>query len=183
MKVLVVGASGNVGSAVLRRLAREPAVTEIVGVCRRIPSATADPPFGGVEWRSIDVADHGATVALSDAARGAQVVIHLAWQIQPSHDQARLRRTNVQGTANVAEAAIRAGVPALIVASSVGAYAPGPKDLAVDESWPTTGGPLVHLQPRQGPRRTPPRRGPTPRTPPTGGPDAARFDLPARRRV
>jgi UDP-glucose 4-epimerase len=30
-------------------------------------------------------------------------------------------------------------VPALVDASSVGAYAPGPKDRAVDESWPTTG--------------------------------------------
>jgi nucleoside-diphosphate-sugar epimerase len=67
------------------------------------------------------------------------VVIHLAWQIQPSHDPDRLRRTNVQGTANVAEAATRAGVSALIVASSVGAYGPGPKDRLVDESWPTTG--------------------------------------------
>ena len=32
-----------------------------------------------------------------------------------------------------------AGVPALVYASSVGAYAPGPQERAVDESWPTTG--------------------------------------------
>ena len=32
-----------------------------------------------------------------------------------------------------------AGVPALVYASSIGAYAPGPKDRRVDESWPTTG--------------------------------------------
>jgi nucleoside-diphosphate-sugar epimerase len=138
MKVLVVGASGNVGSAVLRRLAKESAVTEIVGVARRIPTA-AIPPFDGVNWWSIDVAGAGATAALAEAARGADVVIHLAWQIQPSHDPVRLRRTNVQGTANVAEATVRAGVPALVVASSVGAYAYGPKDRSVDESWPTTG--------------------------------------------
>ena len=41
--------------------------------------------------------------------------------------------------AHVAEAAVRAGVPALVVASSVGAYAPGPKDPPVAEGWPVTG--------------------------------------------
>jgi nucleoside-diphosphate-sugar epimerase len=66
-------------------------------------------------------------------------VIHLAWQIQPSHDQARLRRTNVEGTGHVVEAAAQAAVPALVVASSVGAYAPGPKDRFVEEDWPVTG--------------------------------------------
>jgi nucleoside-diphosphate-sugar epimerase len=34
-----------------------------------------------------------------------------------------------------------AGVPTLVHASSVGAYSPGPKDRAVDESWPTHGWP------------------------------------------
>jgi UDP-glucose 4-epimerase len=32
-----------------------------------------------------------------------------------------------------------AGIPALVYASSVGAYSPGPKDRRVDESWPTDG--------------------------------------------
>ena len=30
-------------------------------------------------------------------------------------------------------------MPALVYASSVGAYAPGPKDRRVPETWPTTG--------------------------------------------
>ncbi len=41
----------------------------------------------------------------------------------------------------VARAAKVAGVPALLYASSVGAYSPGPKDRRVDESWPTGGTP------------------------------------------
>ena len=36
-------------------------------------------------------------------------------------------------------AATQAGVRALVYASSVGAYSQGPKDRAVDESWPTDG--------------------------------------------
>ena len=39
------------------------------------------------------------------------------------------------------EAVAAAGVPALVYASSVGAYSPGPKDRRVDETWPTGGVP------------------------------------------
>jgi nucleoside-diphosphate-sugar epimerase len=47
--------------------------------------------------------------------------------------------TNVDGSARAFEAAARAGVGAIVYASSVGVYAPGPKNRAVDESWPATG--------------------------------------------
>jgi len=46
---------------------------------------------------------------------------------------------NVEGSTRVFRAAAEAAVPALVHASSVGAYSPGPKDRAVDESWPTNG--------------------------------------------
>jgi UDP-glucose 4-epimerase len=71
--------------------------------------------------------------------RGADAVVHLAWLIQPSRDEAELRSVNVDGSARVFRAAGAAGVGALVYASSVGAYSPGPKDRAVDESWPTEG--------------------------------------------
>jgi nucleoside-diphosphate-sugar epimerase len=48
-------------------------------------------------------------------------------------------RTNVVGTERVLAAASAAGVGALVCASSVGAYSPGPKDRQVDEAWPTHG--------------------------------------------
>ena len=35
-------------------------------------------------------------------------------------------------------------MPALLYASSVGAYSPGPKDRRVDESWPTGGTPTSY---------------------------------------
>lgn len=135
MRVVVVGATGNVGSAVLRRLANEPQVEAVTGLARRPP-----PPDGSqVAWRSIDIGAQTAVAEMATWFAGAGAVIHLAWQIQPSHDRAQLQRTNVQGTAHVAEAAVRAGVPVLVVASSVGAYAPGPKDRQVTEDWPVTG--------------------------------------------
>jgi nucleoside-diphosphate-sugar epimerase len=52
---------------------------------------------------------------------------------------ATLRATNVDGSRRVFEAAARAGVGALVYASSVGTYSPGPKDRRVDESWPAEG--------------------------------------------
>jgi UDP-glucose 4-epimerase len=71
--------------------------------------------------------------------RGADCVVHLAWLIQPSRRESVTHATNVEGSQRVFDAVARAGVPALVYASSVGAYAPGPKDRPVDESWPTTG--------------------------------------------
>jgi nucleoside-diphosphate-sugar epimerase len=41
----------------------------------------------------------------------------------------------------VFDATVAAGVPALVYASSVGVYSPGPKDRRVDESWPAHGVP------------------------------------------
>ena len=70
---------------------------------------------------------------------GADAVVHLAWAIQPSRDRNLLWRINVQGSDRVFRAIADAGVPALVYASSVGAYSPGPKHRFVDESWPTHG--------------------------------------------
>jgi UDP-glucose 4-epimerase len=132
VRVVVVGASGNVGTSLLEVLERDPAVDELVGLCRRVPG---DPPSTNVEWRSADVTADD----LVPHFRGADAVVHLAWLIQPGRDKAQLRRVNVDGSARVFKAAAAAEVPALVYASSVGAYSPGPKDRAVDESWPTGG--------------------------------------------
>jgi UDP-glucose 4-epimerase len=131
MRVVVVGASGNVGTSVLRALEDEPAVESIVGVARRLPATS----FPKVEWAQADV----STSDLEPCFRGADAVIHLAWLIQPGRDVATCRATNVEGSARVFHAVAAAKVPALVYASSVGAYSPGPKDRRVDESWPTDG--------------------------------------------
>jgi UDP-glucose 4-epimerase len=131
MRVVVVGASGNVGTSLLRSLAEEPGVESVLGLCRRRPEAD----FPKVEWRAADV----VRTELESLFQGADAVVHLAWLIQPARDQDLIRSVNVDGSARVFRAAAEAGVGALIYASSVGAYAQGPKDRRVDESWPTTG--------------------------------------------
>lgn len=131
MRVVVVGASGNVGTSLLRALANEPAVDSILGLARRIPEAE----FPKTEWRQADIAHS----PLRPHFDGADAVVHLAWLIQPGRDKQRLREVNVDGSARVFRAAASARVRTLVYASSVGAYAPGPKHRRVDESWPTTG--------------------------------------------
>jgi len=131
MRVVVVGATGNVGTSLLEALADEPAVEEVVGIARRMP--TIELPK--TRWLRADITDDD----LEPHFRGADCVVHLAWLIQPSRDEAVTRRTNVEGTERVFAATGRAGVPALVYAGSLGSYSPGPKDYAVDETWPTDG--------------------------------------------
>lgn len=142
LRVAVVGATGNVGTAVLRALHDADDVGSIVGIARRLPDQTAA-PYAGVEWHSIDLANDPSE-QLVTAFTGADAVIHLAWLIQPNRERELMRRVNVDGTAVVAKAAAKAGVRSLVVASSVGAYSPARTDQPHDESWPTEGIPSSH---------------------------------------
>jgi nucleoside-diphosphate-sugar epimerase len=135
VRIVITGASGNVGSAVLKRLSGEG--HELVGVCRRPPAAVA--PFDVASWVSVDLADHRAEQALTGVFAGADAVVHLAWGFQPSHDTAYLERVGVEGTRAVVGACRSAQVPHLVHMSSLGAYSPGPDDRRIDESWPTEG--------------------------------------------
>src|SRR3954454_13654334 len=105
MRVVVVGATGNVGTSVLHSLAHEPAVDSVVGVARRLPGMS----FPKTEWVSADVVSDDLVTIF----RGADAVVHLAWLIQPSRDSALLRAVNVDGSARVFRAAGGAGGGAL----------------------------------------------------------------------
>jgi UDP-glucose 4-epimerase len=131
MRVVVVGASGNVGTSLLRSLAAASEVESVLAIARRLPAAR----FPKAEWRSADVSRD----PLGPLLKGADAVVHLAWLIQPARDQGLTRAVNVEGSERVFRATAEAGVGSLVYASSVGTYARGPKDRRVDESWPTTG--------------------------------------------
>jgi nucleoside-diphosphate-sugar epimerase len=144
MRVVVVGGTGNVGTAVLRRLQAEPDI-ELVGVVRRPPAPDAPFPYAGVSWHAIDVGRPESVNRLTLAFAGADAVVSLAWLLQPNHDERVLAATNVGGLRHVLDAVVAAGVPHVVVASSVGAYSQGPKRAhRVDESWPTGSTPSSH---------------------------------------
>ena len=131
MRIVVTGATGNVGSQLLPQLLEAPEVSSVVGLARRLPDA----PDPRVEWHALDVAEDDLLPVLT----GADVVVHLAWLLQPAHDPDEMRRVNLLGSRRVFDAVVDAGVPALVHASSIGAYSPAPKDRRVDEQHPTDG--------------------------------------------
>jgi UDP-glucose 4-epimerase len=131
VRIVVVGATGNVGTSLLAALAEDDRVESVLGLARRLPRLEVQK----VEWARADV----VSSELEPLFRGADAVVHLAWLIQPSRDLELVRRVNVDGSARVFGAAAAARVPALVYASSVGAYSSGPKGRRVDESWPVGG--------------------------------------------
>ncbi|MCZ2525345.1 NAD-dependent epimerase/dehydratase family protein [Streptomyces sp. HB2AG] len=132
-RIVVTGATGNVGTEVVRALGADPRVASVLGLARRVPRW--DPPK--TRWAGADITHDD----LAGHFLGADAVVHLAWTFQPTHDPVATWRNNVLGGVRVLDAVVAAGVPALVHASSVGAYSPGPGGIPVDESWPTHGWP------------------------------------------
>lgn len=119
-RVVVTGATGNVGTSLVRVLADEPRVGSVLGLARRRPGL--DLP--GVEWAEVDLSREGDEPLLARHVADADAVVHLAWRFQPTHDPVETWRSNVLGSVRVFDAVAAARVPVLVHASSVGAYSP-----------------------------------------------------------
>jgi nucleoside-diphosphate-sugar epimerase len=131
MRVVVLGASGNIGTALLEVLVRDPEVSRVVAVARRLPEG--EPP-DKVTWRRCDIARDDIAPVL----READAVVHLAWLIQPSRRPDHTWQANVVGTSRLLAAMEGSSARQLVTASSVAAYSPGAGHL-VGEDWPTHG--------------------------------------------
>src|SRR4028118_23071 len=97
MRVVVVGATGNIGTSVLRSLEKEESVESVLGLARRLPGLS----MPKVEWAWADV----VTGDLVPHLRGADVVVLLAWIIQPSRDLTKQWMINVEGSRRAARPA------------------------------------------------------------------------------
>ncbi|MBO0747505.1 MAG: NAD-dependent epimerase/dehydratase family protein, partial [Acidimicrobiaceae bacterium] len=128
MRVVVTGATGNVGTALLEVLAADPVVDEIVALARREPGRS----WPKTTFSSVDVLSDDLTPHL----HGADAVVHLAWVFQPTHRPLETWGNNVRGSIRLFRAVAEGKVPTLVYASSVGAYSPA-YGREVDESWPT----------------------------------------------
>jgi UDP-glucose 4-epimerase len=100
----------------MAELERRAEVGEVLGMARR-PFEPTEEGWEKVSYRRGDILDRGALAALFD---GADVAVHLAFAIFGGREETR--KVNLQGTRNVFEAALRAGVKRLVYASSVAAY-------------------------------------------------------------
>src|SRR5262249_48751939 len=110
VRVVVTGASGNIGTALLRWLVDHPAVGPVAVIARHLPSRPASQEHARTSWHAVDLGDPDAVDRLTEVFAGAQAVVHLAWRITADHDREQQKRTNRQGSAAVLAAVRRAGV-------------------------------------------------------------------------
>jgi UDP-glucose 4-epimerase len=122
MRIAVTGLSGNVGTALLRRLDATPNGPSVLGVVRRPPPAAA--PYTAAEWVALDLARQDAAERLTSLFDGVDAVVHLAWGFQPARNATYLARATVGATSSVLRAAQAAGVAHLVHMSSIGVYSP-----------------------------------------------------------
>jgi UDP-glucose 4-epimerase len=118
--VYITGASGYLGGALLQRLAAQPGrFSPIAADVRPCPEERRIP---GVTYVVRDVRDPALLEDLR--THGVQRVVHLASILAPTKDMDRafLHSVDVQGTENVVQACVAAGVTQLIVTSSGAAY-------------------------------------------------------------
>lgn len=144
MRIVITGASGSIGTALLQRLMEIETDHEITAIARRVPAGRPKPPYSVARWVGCDLGEPGAPEVLRGALGGADAVVHLAWALQPYRRDPPMWRTNVEGSRHLLDAAVAASVPHIVALSSVAAYAPvSDREVRVDERWPTTGVPRM----------------------------------------
>lgn len=116
LTVAVTGPTGEIGMAVTEALERSREVGSVRGMARR-PFDPARLGLKKVEYHRGDVLDRAA---VGELVRGADVVVHLAFVIMDNAKESG--EVNLQGSRNVFEAAVEAGVPRIVYTSSVAAY-------------------------------------------------------------
>jgi UDP-glucose 4-epimerase len=116
LTVAVTGPTGEIGHAFVGALERSHDVRRVLGMARR-PFDPASHGWRKVDYRRGDVLDAAAVAAL---VQDADVVVHLAFIIMGSAEQSAA--VNLEGSRNVFEQTVAAGVKRLVYASSVAAY-------------------------------------------------------------
>jgi UDP-glucose 4-epimerase len=137
VRYLITGGSGYIGSRLVERLA-EREETERILICDVRPPRVFRPK---VEYRELDVRD-ATRVREVVAAERPDALVHLAFILNPMHDEAAMYEIDVGGTHNVLEAASEAGVGQVLVTSSSTAYGAFPDNpVPMTEDQPVRGVP------------------------------------------
>src|SRR5512133_264878 len=101
MRVLITGGSGEVGKAVIERLAKKGHNVLVIG-------RTAGLTIEGAEYAQCDVVDYPR---LREVIRGCEAVVHLAALPQPGKGTPeQIFQINCGGTFNVFQAACEEGI-------------------------------------------------------------------------
>jgi UDP-glucose 4-epimerase len=137
MRYLITGGAGYIGSRLVDLLARREDTEKIV-ICDLAPPAVYRPK---TEFERVDVRDRDAVRAVLERS-AADALIHLAFILNPSHDEQFMYDVDVNGAHNVLEAAAAAGTSQVLVASSSTAYGAFPDNpVPLTEEDPVRGVP------------------------------------------
>ena len=127
MNVAITGASGHIGNCLVRELIKQGARVKVL-----VHNFRSDLDELDVEFIQGNILDPESLVPLCE---GADVVFHLAAQIAiDNRNSEQVYETNVTGTKNVINGAVRAGARKFIYFSSIHAFQTYPSDLLLDES-------------------------------------------------
>jgi UDP-glucose 4-epimerase len=135
LRYLITGGSGHLGSRVVERLAERKITESVVNVDVAIPEFR--PP--NTSFRQLDVRD-GDAVQSAIAEERPDVLIHLAFVLDPTRDEPEMYEVNVNGTFNVLAAAAALGVERVYVVTATMAYG----------AWPNNPVPITEAQPVHG---------------------------------
>jgi UDP-glucose 4-epimerase len=131
MRYLITGGSGYIGSRLVDLLGRRDDTEKMV-ICD-VASPKGYRPK--TEYERIDVRDRQAVRSVLERVR-PDVLVHLAFILNPSHDERFAYDVDVNGTHNVLEAAEHAGTRQLLVTTSgvaYGAFPDNPVPLTEDD--------------------------------------------------
>ena len=132
-RIAITGSSGYLGSSLIRYFAAHEPELKILGLDIVPPR---DP--GGHEFLQLDMRRPEFVEALKIFQ--PDTVVHMAFVVQPMHDEWEMHAINLVGSRNVLEAA--AGAERLLVTSSATALGAWPDNpVPLDDSWPGRAGP------------------------------------------
>ena len=115
-KVFITGMSGYIGGVLCRRLETTPWCDRFFGMDVKKPLSK----FDKAEFRQMDINAPELTEWVQEIK--PDILIHLAFIVDPIPDDALMHHINVDGTKNALAAAAQAAVPQVLVASSGTAY-------------------------------------------------------------
>lgn len=115
--IAVTGASGYIGTRLIRGLLETRDIVRVTGVDVR-PSSIRHERYTHFQ--------QDVTASLDDAFAGVEAVVHLAFVLRQLRNRAEGRRINVGGAESVLRACSNAGVERIVLMSSATVYGPRP---------------------------------------------------------